>query len=168
MLKLIIIIGFIVNIVIGIQNSNSLNEEKKVLINESEEKFYAIEKDNTYIFEINNENYIYSFISDTDDIFYIKNKNGNYELRKNSTLFENGENVYVNPYSSISKSIKITISPVPLYKALNSFQTLHENQNFFIRSTEKLVYFGSFDRNSKTYISEICEEKILNQNYTRK
>ena len=168
MLKLVIITALLLSQALGIDNSHSLNEEKIVSVEGSKEILRDIEKDNTYIFEIKDENYLYSFTSDTADIFYIKNENEKYELKKNATFFENEEKVYVNPYTNATKSIKIKISPVPLYKTLNSFQTLKENQDFFIKATEKsIAYFGSFDGNSKTYISEISGEKILNENYTR-
>ena len=168
MLKLLIVAAFIVNQAIGIGNSPVLNEEKKEIIDGSEEITYQMQIDNSYIFEIKNENYLYSFTSDKDEIFYTKNGEEEYVLRKNASFYGNGEKVYVNQSLAISENIKIKISPVPIYTKLNSFQTLNENQDFFIKSEEKsIAYFGSFDRNSKTYISEISEEKTLNQNYIR-
>ena len=168
MLKLLIVIALIVNQALGIGNSPVLNEEKTETIDGSEEISYQMQKDNSYIFEIKNENYLYSFASDIDEIFYVKNGEEDYVLMKNASFYGNGEKVYINQSSAISENIKIKISPVPLYTKLNSFQTLNENQNFFIKSEEKsMAYFGSFDRNSKTYISEISEEKTLNENYTR-
>ena len=168
MMKLLIIAAFIVNQTIGIGNSPVLNEEKTETIDGTEEIAYQMERDNSYIFEIKNENYLYSFASDIDEIFYIKNEEEEYILRKNASFYGNGEKVYINQSLAISESIKIKISPVPLYKKLNSFQTLNENQNFFIKSEEtSMAYFGSFDRNSKTYISEISEDKTLNENYFR-
>ena len=168
MLKLLIVAAFIVNQALGVGNSPVLNEEKIEIIDGSEEITYQIQIDNSYIFEIKNENYLYSFASDIDEIFYVKNEEEEYVLRKNASFYGNGEKVYINQSLAISENIKIKISPVPLYTKLNSFQTLNENQNFFIKSEKKsMAYFGSFDRNSKTYISEISEEKTLNLNYIR-
>ena len=168
MLKIIIIVALVVNQAIGLDDSQKLNEAISISIDGSKDIEYNLKKDNTYIFEIKDENYLYSFISNTNEIFYTKNEKEEFESRANSTFFENGEKVYANPFSNISNNIDIKIHPVPLYKNLNSFQTINENQNFFIKSEEKsIAYFGSFDRNSKTYISEISEKKVLNSDYIR-
>ena len=168
MLKIIIIVALVVNQAIGLDDSQKLNEAISISIDGSKDIEYNLKKDNTYIFEIKDENYLYSFISNTNEIFYTKNEKEEFESRANSTFFENGEKVYANPFSNISNNIDIKIHPVPLYKNLNSFQTINENQNFFIKSEENsIAYFGSFDRNSKTYISEISEKKVLNSDYIR-
>ena len=168
MLKIIIIVALVVNQAIGLDDSQKLNEAISISIDGSKDIEYNLKKDNIYIFEIKDENYLYSFISNTNEIFYTKNEKEEFESRANSTFFENGEKVYANPFSNISNNIDIKIHPVPLYKNLNSFQTINENQNFFIKSEEKsIAYFGSFDRNSKTYISEISEKKVLNGDYIR-
>ena len=168
MLKIFIIVALVVNQAIGLDDSQKLNEAISISIDGSKDIEYNLKKDNTYIFEIKDENYLYSFISNTNEIFYTKNEKEEFESRANSTFFENGEKVYANPFSNISNNIDIKIHPVPLYKNLNSFQTINENQNFFIKSEENsIAYFGSFDRNSKTYISEISEKKVLNSDYIR-
>ena len=58
-------------------------------------------------------------------------------------------------------SINIKIFAIPQYSKLNSFETINENQYFFIKTQEdSIAYFDSFDRNSKIYISNNTEKKI--------
>ena len=96
MLKLLIVAAFIMNQATGIGNFPVLNEEKTETINGSEETTYQMQIDNSYIFEIKNENYLYSFASDIDEIFYTKNEKEEYVLRKNASFYGNGEKVYIN------------------------------------------------------------------------
>ena len=57
---------------------------------------------------------------------------------------------------------KIKISPVPLYTELNSFETINEDQYFFIKAeNSSIAYFDSFDMNSKVYISKSPKKEIL-------
>ena len=59
---------------------------------------------------------------------------------------------------------KIKISPYYIHKEFNSFETLNENQYFFIKSENKsIAYFDSFDRNSKVFISKSRQKQYWNK-----
>ena len=140
----------------------SQNEEEKLIeINLEIEIEYDINPNTSYTFIINNDKYLYSFSSLLDNIFFVKSQDNNsFEERPNETFFEKGEKIYVN--TSSKEAIKIKISPSPIYHELNSFETIKENQYFFIKSEKNsIAYFDSFDRNSKVYISESRQKKIL-------
>ena len=83
-----------------------LNE---ITINEEKEKEYIIEPNNTYIFTIEKENYLYSFYSELEPFIYIMNKNHILEAAKNGTKFKNGEKIYINYYLNITENINISI-----------------------------------------------------------
>ena len=69
--------------------------------------------------------------------------------------------MYVNHLKDLHDTA-IKISPLPLYNELNSFETINDNQYFFIKSeNDSIVYFDSFDKNSKVYISESRQKKIF-------
>ena len=141
------------------------NEGEKLIeinieINIEIEKEYDIKPNESYTFIINNDKYLYSFSSLLDNIFLIKNQDDTFEVMPNETFFEKGEKIYVN--TSLKETTKIKISPSPIYNKLNSFETINENQYFFIKSEKKsIAYFDSFDRNSKVYISESRQKKIV-------
>lgn len=142
----------------------SQNEEEKLIdinIEIEREREYDINPNTSYTFIINNDKYLYSFSSLLDNIFFVKNQENNtFEARPNETFFEKGEKIYVN--TSSKEAIKIKISPALIYHELNSFETINENQYFFIKSEKNsIAYFDSFDRNSKVYISESRQKKIL-------
>ena len=152
----------IINIIKSKKLLISQNEEEKLIdINIEIEREYDINPNTSYTFIINNDKYLYSFSSLLDNIFFVKNQENNtFEARPNETFFEKGEKIYVN--TSSKEAIKIKISPAPIYHELNSFETINENQYFFIKSEKNsIAYFDSFDRNSKVYISESRQKKIL-------
>ena len=130
-------------------------------INEEEELEIVIEDYSIiYSFTITNENYFYCFSSDTENIFY---KNRDYDQIPNESFFKKDDIIYVNPKGPTHDKINIKITPYPIYKELNSFQTINQNQYFFIRAEEEsMAYFDSFDRNSSIYISEEFNKTILN------
>ena len=164
-------IAFIIFLLLKISFSKKLlevlNEEKdikEIFIEEEEEIEYEVKSGESYIFIITNENNFYSFASLIDNIFYKKNEQNNaYELKPNETFFEKGEKICVN----ISKDLpdtKIKISPAPIYTELNIFETINENQYFFIKSENKsIAYFDSFDKNSKVFISESRQKAIVEE-----
>ena len=147
-------------------------KEEKGLISQSEdfeeididleiEQEYLIKSNTSYIFKITNENYVYSFTALFDNIFYIKTENDIYEVRPNETFFENGEKIYVNHLKNLNDT-KIIVSPFYIYNELNSFETINENQYFFIKAENKsIAYFDSFDQNSKVYISESRQKQVF-------
>ena len=168
MYKFIIVISFIISQVIGIQDSQLLKDPIEIKINGTKAKMLDIEIEKIYIIKIEKENYLYKFTSDINNIFYIKKENEEYELKSNSSFFENGDTIYINPFLDISENTIIKIYPFPIYNQLNSFQTIKENQNFFIKSElESIAYFGSFDKNSKTYICELSDNLLNDNNITR-
>ena len=165
------ILLLIIPLVIQICYSNNLFELKKeneeiieeITVNETTELIYEILSNTSYIFIIDNENYFYSFSSLYENIFYIKNEDNNtFEVRPNETFFEKGEKIYINNLKNLNETTIIKISPTPIYNELNSFETLKENQYFFIKSEKRsIAYFDSFDMNSKVYISESRQKKVL-------
>ena len=131
-------------------------EDKKV-------KEYNIDPKNPYIFSIENEDFRYSFSTGLKDknILFFKNNNNNYEPVSTENYFELGEKIYIINKDNLTESINIKVSSIPQYSKLNSFETINENQYFFIKTKEdSIAYFDSFDRNSKIYISNNTEKKI--------
>ena len=129
---------------------------QEILVDKNTPLEYFIKPDISYVFTINDDNYFYCFSSLLKDIFYVDNKtNPILELSPNETFYEKGEKIYINYMKDIKEEIKIQISLASLYNELNSFETINENQYFFIKSESKsIAYFDSFDMNSKVYISE--------------
>ena len=123
---------------------------------------FKINHNKTYRFTINNEKYLYSFKSETKDVFFIEKENGSFESVSNKTFFTKNDTIYVNLNKKSGKDIKVSISPSPIYNELNSIETIKENQYFFIESDkESILYLDSFDRNSSIYIHDkIFEENI--------
>ena len=120
----------------------------QIKINYDKEVTYRIDPSKSYIFEIENEKYLYSLSSDSENIFYIKNKFNTFELKDNDTFFENGEKIYVNYYKNLTDLIFIKIYPAPIYRQLNTFETINKDQYFFIKTEEQsMLCFDSFDRN---------------------
>ena len=139
------------------------NEEidEEININTEQEQEYSIKSNTSYIFIIANYSYVYSFISYINNIFYIKNGNDSFEVRPNETFFEKGAKIYVNHLKALSDT-KIKIIPFLIHTKFNSFQTIKENQYFFIRAENKsIAYFDSFDKNSKVYISESRHKNVI-------
>ena len=160
------ILFFTIILIFKIRESKKLfqlqNEAENLIeINIEKEKEYDIKPNTPYAFIISNDKYLYCFSSLLDNIFYIKNQENNtFEVRPNETFFEKGEKIYVN--ASYKETTKIKISPTPIYNELNSFETINENQYFFIKSEKNsIAYFDSFDQNSKVYISEFRQKKIF-------
>ena len=89
-------------------DSLELNE---ITINEENETKYNIEPNNIYIFKIENEDYLYSFISDLDKLFYIYNDNHILEAVDKTFMFKNNDKIYVNYYTNITNTIEIRIKP---------------------------------------------------------
>ena len=140
---------------------NENQETEEVIIDGEKEMEIIIEKNTSYVFNITNENYLYSFSSLIENIFYVKIDEDTYEVRPNETFFRKGDLIYVNQMKNLSET-KIKISPVPLYTELNSFETINEDQYFFIKAENSSIpYFDSFDMNSKVYISESPKKEIL-------
>ena len=137
------------------------NEDfKEIIIDGENEQELEIKKDISYIFTISNEKYFYCFTSSIENIFFIKNEN-KYEVRRNDTFFEKDEKIYVNHLKNLNDT-KIKISPFKIYTELNSIETIRENQYIFIKSLNKsIVYFDSFDKNSKVYLSKSREKPIF-------
>ena len=141
------------------------NEEidEEININTEQEQEYSIKSNTSYIFTIANDSYVYSFISYINYIFYIKNGNDSFEVRPNETFFEKGAKIYVNHLKALSDT-KIKIIPFLIHTKFNSFQTIKENQYFFIRAENKsIAYFDSFDKNSKVYISESRQKNVIEE-----
>ena len=134
-------------------NNRDINEEKELVIEISDSAIHS--------FTILNANYFYCFSSDTENVFY-KSEDEKYVLVPNESFFGNGDIIYINPEGKTHSKIIIKINPYPIYKELNSFQTVNDNQYFFIRAGEEsIAYFDSFDRNSYAYISETFDKTIL-------
>ena len=144
------ILFFTILLIFKIRESKKLFEpqnegENLIEINIEKEKEYDIKPNTPYAFINSNDKYLYCFSSLLDNIFYIKNQENNtFELRPNETFFEKGEKIYVN--ASYKETTKIKLSPTPIYNELNSFETINENQYFFIKSEKNLIaYFDSFE-----------------------
>ena len=139
---------------------SGVNDRK---INEEEELEIVIEDSEIHSYTITNDNYFYCFSSETENIFYKNKGEDDYEQVPNESFFKKDDIIYVNPNNTLAHDkINIKITPYPIYKDLNSFQTINENQYFFIRAEEEsLAYFDSFDRNSSIYISEEFNKTIL-------
>ena len=79
----------------------------------------------------------------------------------NGNYFKLGEKIYVINNYNLTETINIKIFAIPQYSQLNCFETINENQYFFIEVKERsIAYFDSFDRNSKIYISNNTEKNI--------
>ena len=136
-------------------------EINNINIKEENELEFEISDSAIHSFTILNDNYFYCFSSDTENAFY-KSEDGKYNLVPNESFFGKNDIVYVNPEGKTHSKINIKITPYPIYTKLNSFQTINENQYFFIRAEEEsIAYFDSFDRESYTYISETFNKAIL-------
>ena len=136
-------------------------DSEEIAIDGEKEKVFNILGNITYVFSITNERYLYSFISSTKNIFHLKPGEDAYELKPNETFFQKGEIIYVNRWKNL-RDTKVTISPVPIYTKLNSFETINEDQFFFIKAEkDSILYFDSFDMNSKVYLSNINKKEIL-------
>ena len=134
-------------------NNINIKEENELEIEISDSAIHS--------FTILNDNYFYCFSSDTENAFY-KSEDEKYNLVPNESFFGKNDIVYVNPEGKIHGKINIKITPYPIYTELNSFQTINENQYFFIRAEEEsIAYFDSFDRESYAYISETFNKTIL-------
>jgi len=124
---------------------------------------YILDPKKLYIFSIENENYRYSISTDLKDnnILFFYNNNNNLESVSNVNYFEFGEKIYfINNYN-LTESINIKVYAIPQYSILNGFETINENQYFFIKVKENsIAYFDCFDRNSKIYISNNTEKRI--------
>ena len=159
-------------IIFFIKNTISLTNFKKQLDNiydisiSFEDKNvmeYNIDPKNPYIFSIENENFRYSFSTSLKDnnILFFKNKNNDFSPVSNENYFELGDKIYIINKHNLIEYLNIKVYSVPQYSKLNSFETIIENQYFFIKTKEdSIAYFDSFDRNSKIYISNNTEKKI--------
>ena len=85
-----------------------LNE---ITINEENKNDYIIEPNNSYIFTIENEKYLYYFYSELDPFIYVFNENHILEAVKNGTVFKNKEKIYLNYFVNITENTTITIKP---------------------------------------------------------
>ena len=83
-----------------------LNE---IIINEEKEKEYIIEPNNSYIFTIEKEKYLYYFYSELDPFIYVLNEDHILEAVKNGTVFKNKDKIYVNYFVNITENTIITI-----------------------------------------------------------
>ena len=147
--------------IFNLEKGDKNEEPEEIAITGSTEIDFRVKENISYVFSIEDDEYLYSFTSTEDNIFYIKTENESYELIPNETFFARGERVYVNHLKDLHDTA-IKISPLPLYNELNSFETINDNQYFFIKSeNDSIVYFDSFDKNSKVYISESRQKKIF-------
>ena len=158
-------------IVLFIKNTNSiasckeqLNNIYNISISFEDKKVieYNIDPKKPYVFSIENENFRYSFSTDLKDknILFFKNNN-NFESVLTENYFELGEKIYIINKENLTDFINIKVYSIPQYSKLNSFETINENQYFFIKTkVDSIAYFDSFDRNSKIYISNNTEKKI--------
>ena len=147
--------------IFNLEKGDKNEEPEEIAITGSTEIDFTVKENISYVFSIEDDEYLYSFTSTEDNIFYIKTKNESYELIPNEIFFARGERVYVNHLKDLHDTA-IKISPLPLYNELNSFETINDNQYFFIKSeNDSIVYFDSFDKNSKVYISESRKKKIF-------
>ena len=138
-----------------------LNKIKEFNISQEKDSEFQIEVGNIYMFEIMNANYSYSFSSEKKNIFFII-KNGENITVPNETFFRYQEVIYVNLDNKLSEPTKIKVSPIPIYKELNSIETINENRYFFIESEENsMLYLDTFDRNSSIYISKTFKKDIF-------
>ena len=136
---------------------------EEIIINGENETEQIIKSNLSYVFVIKNENYLYSFSAKEENIFFIRKENDTFEIRPNETFFENGEKIYVNHLKNLNET-KIKISPSYIHSEFNSFETINENQYFFIKSENKsIAYFDSFDKNSKVFISKSRQKTILEE-----
>ena len=162
--SIIFIVSFILPIHFSKKEFDILKEDEsseEIIVNGDNELEHKINEGKSYVFTIENENHFYCFTALIDNIFFIKKENDIYEKVPNGTFFGTGEQVYVNHLKNLNDS-KIKISPVNIYTELNSFETINENQYFFIKSENKAIaYFDSFDKNSKIYISESRQKAVL-------
>ena len=161
---IIFIIGSILPISLSKEEFDLLKENEdfeEIIIDGENELEYGIKEGKSYVFTITNENHFYCFTALKENIFFVKNQNDTYIERPNETFFETGEKIYVNHLKNLNDT-KIKISPINIYTELNSFETINENQYFFIKSDDKAIaYFDSFDKNSKIYISESRQKAVL-------
>ena len=147
--------------IFNLEKGDENEKPEEIAITGSTEIDFTVKENISYVFSIEDDEYLYSFTSTEDNIFYIKTENESYELIPNETFFAMGERVYVNHLKDLHDTA-LKISPLPLYNELNSFETINDNQYFFIKSeNDSIVYFDSFDKNSKVYISESRQKKIF-------
>jgi hypothetical protein len=102
---------------------------------------YNIDLANSYTFSIKNENFRYSFSTNLKDknILFFKNNNNNNEPVSSKIYFGFGEKIYIINNHNLKGSINIKIFAIPQYSKLNSFETINENQYFFIKTQEDSI-----------------------------
>ena len=124
---------------------------------------YNIDPTIPYVFSIENENYRYSFTTNLRDknILFFYNATKELEPVPKEYFFKLGEKIYVINNYDLTETINVKIFALPQYRQLNCFETINENQYFFIEVRERsIAYFDSFDRNSKIYISNNTQKDI--------
>ena len=84
---------------------------QKITIKEENETEYIIEPDNVYIFIIENENSNYTFKTNIQRLLFTYYGNDHTLKPVNSTLFKNGDQIYVNFYMNITKNVTIKVKP---------------------------------------------------------
>ena len=89
----------------------TLNE---ISINETEDREYIIEPNNTYIFTIEKENFSYYFYSEFEKFFYVFNGKHVLEAVENGTGFMQYDKIYVNYFVNITSNTKVSIKVVNL------------------------------------------------------
>ena len=168
-----IYIFFFIKSIFSLDNSNNHSEyfnemreniyDISISFEDKNEMEYNIDPKKPYIFSIKNENYRYSFSTDFEDenILFYYDSNNNLEPVSNDNFFELGEKIHIINKPKLTEPINIKVMSIPQYSTLNGFETINENQYFFIKAKEdSIAYFDSFDRNSKIYISNNTEKKI--------
>ena len=132
---------------------NELSEFIEISINEKDFE-YDIDPKKKYKFNIENKNYLYSIPSDFKTYIYVENENNKLRSTTGNYYFEKGDSFYVNYLLNLNKNIKFKTSSLLLYDTLNEVGSISSNKEFSIKSAEEsIVYFDSFDRNSKVFIS---------------
>ena len=168
-----IYIFFFIKSIFSLDNSNNHSEyfnemreniyDISISFEDKNEMEYNIDPKKPYIFSIKNENYRYSFSTDFEDenILFYYDSNNNLEPVSKDNFFELGEKIHIINKPKLTEPINIKVMSIPQYSTLNGFETINENQYFFIKAKEdSIAYFDSFDRNSKIYISNNTEKKI--------
>ena len=82
----------------------------KITIKEEKELKYSIKPKNIYIFSIENENYEYTFDSNSSLLLYAYNDNHILDIASKK-IFNNKEKIYVNYYTNITDNIEIRVKP---------------------------------------------------------
>ena len=84
---------------------------QNITIKEENETEYIIEPDNVYIFTIENKNSNYTFKTNIERLLFTYYGNDHTLKPVNSTLFKNGDQIYVNFYMNITKNVTIKVKP---------------------------------------------------------